>query len=307
MTASPLTGIAAGIGEPTALEEFLARMQEIGRIPRLLEARGLGVKYNLRLNRAQTLASGAATLLIPRRRRQDMWALRDVSFNLYRGECLAIIGPNGAGKSTLLQTLSGIIAPSEGAYRSRGRISSLLNLGVGFDPNLSGRENIPLAAAFLNISRREIRERMELIIDFADIGQFIDAPIRTYSSGMRARLGFAIASAVDPEILLIDEVLGTGDADFREKSKQRMRDLLEGAHAVVLVTHDMAWVGDFAHYVLVLDHGHLVAEGAPHAAIAFYKAARTGKAYRCEICEEADSVSDYCPGCGLIRLAAPPG
>jgi ABC-type polysaccharide/polyol phosphate transport system ATPase subunit len=284
---------------------FLDRMREIGRTPRLLEARGLGVKYDLRLNRAQTLASGAIGLLSLRRRTQDMWALRDVSFNLYRGECLAIIGPNGAGKSTLLQTLSGIITPSEGRFRTRGRVSSLLNLGVGFDPNLSGRENIPLAGAFLRLSPREVRERTEAIIEFADIGQYIDAPIRTYSSGMRARLGFAIASAVDPEILLIDEVLGTGDADFREKSKRHMQGLLEDARAVILVTHDMNWVAEFANYVLVLSHGHLAAEGAPAAAIAFYKATRTGKPYACETCQGIAALEDYCPGCGLMRLPLP--
>src|SRR4029453_6786480 len=142
------------------------------------------------------------------------WALRNVSFKVVHGESLGVIGPNGAGKSTLLQVLAGIITPSEGAVEVNGHVSSLLTLGAGFDQELSGRENILLAGAFMGLDDALVRDLLPTIVEYADPGQFIDAAIKTYSSGMRARLGFAIATSVDPDILLLDEVLATGDAEF---------------------------------------------------------------------------------------------
>jgi len=174
-----------------------------------------------------------------------------------------VIGPNGAGKSTLLQVLAGIIMPSEGIIDVRGQVSSLLTLGAGFDQELSGRDNILLAGAFLGIDHREMEERLEGIIEFADIGQFIDAAIKTYSAGMRARLGFSIATAVDPDVLLLDEVLGTGDQAFRAKSQVRIRELIKAAKGIVLVTHDMNWVTQFCNKAMLLERGHIVAEGDP--------------------------------------------
>ncbi len=199
---------------------------------------------------------------------RDFWALKDVSFKLVHGESLAVIGPNGAGKSTLLQVLAGIIMPSDGSVEVVGQISSLLTLGAGFDQELTGRENILLAGAFLGMSQKEMQRRLPGIIEFADIGQFIDAPIKTYSSGMRARLGFSIATAVDPDVLLIDEVLATGDQVFRAKSKARVLEIAEAAKAVVLVTHDMNWVTEFCNRALLLERGHVVAEGDPAEVVA---------------------------------------
>jgi ABC-2 type transport system ATP-binding protein len=228
-----------------------------------IDVQGLGVRYNLRLTRKNTIRQTLAT--IARRGEGDhgFWALREVSFRLVHGESLAVIGPNGAGKSTLLQALAGIITPSEGAIDVRGHISSLLQLGAGFDQELTGRDNITLAGAFLGIDRREISRRADRIIDFADIGQFIDAPIKTYSSGMRARLGFAIATSVDPDVLLLDEVLATGDQVFRAKSKARVLELAQGAKAIVLVTHDMHWVTEFCNRAMLIEKGRVVAEGEP--------------------------------------------
>jgi len=174
-----------------------------------------------------------------------------------------VIGPNGAGKSTLLQVLAGIIMPSEGIIDVRGQVSSLLTLGAGFDQELSGRDNILLAGAFLGIDHRVMEQRLEGIIEFADIGQFIDAAIKTYSAGMRARLGFSIATAVDPDVLLLDEVLGTGDQAFRAKSQVRIRELIKAAKGIVLVTHDMNWVTQFCNKAMLLERGHIVAEGDP--------------------------------------------
>jgi len=228
-----------------------------------IDVQGLGVRYNLRLTRKNTLRQTLATIAHRGEGDRAFWALRDVSFRLVHGESLAVIGPNGAGKSTLLQALAGIITPSEGAIDVRGHVSSLLQLGAGFDQELTGRDNITLAGAFLGIDRGEMNRRAERIIDFADIGQFIDAPIKTYSSGMRARLGFAIATSVDPDVLLLDEVLATGDQVFRAKSKARVLELARGAKAIVLVTHDMHWVTEFCNRAMLIEQGHVVAEGEP--------------------------------------------
>ena len=225
-----------------------------------IEVDRLGVRYDLRLTRRNTLRQSFRNFGRRSTDEKDFWALRDVSFRLVHGESLAIIGPNGAGKSTLLQVLAGIITPSEGSIEVRGQISSLLTLGAGFDQDLTGRENILLAGAFLGIDPAQMKRRLEGIIAFADIGQFIDAPIKTYSSGMRARLGFSIATSVDPDVLLLDEVLATGDQVFREKSKARVLELVRQAKAIVLVTHDMTWVTEYCNRAILLEHGHVVAE-----------------------------------------------
>ena len=223
----------------------------------------MGVKYNLRLTRRNTLRQSFRSLLTRKSGEHDFWALKDVSFKLVHGESLAVIGPNGAGKSTLLQLLAGIITPSAGSVQVRGQISSLLTLGAGFDQELTGTQNILLAGAFLGMDAKEMSRRLGGIIEFADLGQFIDAPIKTYSSGMRARLGFSIATSVDPDVLLLDEVLATGDQVFRAKSKARVLEIAAAAKAVVLVTHDMNWVTEFCNRALLLERGHVVAEGDP--------------------------------------------
>ena len=227
-----------------------------------IEVADLGVRYSLRFNRKSTLRQQIAQA-VSRTQVEEFWALRHVSFTLVRGESLGVIGPNGAGKSTLLQVLAGIITPSEGAVDVRGHVSSLLTLGAGFDAELTGRENILLAGAFLGLDDKLVRDLTPAIVAYADLGQFIDAPIKTYSSGMRARLGFAIATSVDPDILLLDEVLATGDADFRAKSKARVLDLVKAAKGIVLVTHDMNWVTEYCNRALLLEKGNVVIEGEP--------------------------------------------
>ena len=194
---------------------------------------------------------------------EQFWALRHVDLRVQRGESLAVIGPNGAGKSTLLQVLAGIIRPSEGAVDVLGHVSGLLTLGAGFDKELTGRDNILLGGAFLGLDDAVTRELLPSIIDYAELGEFIDAPLRTYSSGMRARLGFAIATSVDPDILLLDEVLATGDANFRAKSKARVIEIVAAAKAVVLVTHDMNWVTEYCNRAILIEKGVMVMEGEP--------------------------------------------
>ena len=231
-----------------------------------IKAVDLGVRYTLRVRRKTTVRTSVANFVL-RRPPERFWALRHVSVELSHGESLGVIGPNGAGKSTLLQVLAGIMRPSEGTVDVRGQVSGLLGLGVGFDPELSGVENILLGGAFLGIDDGKVHELLPSIVEFADLGDFIEAPLRTYSSGMRARLGFAIATAVDPDILLLDEVLATGDANFRAKSKARVIELVRAAKGVVLVTHDMEWVQEYCNRALLLEKGRIILEGAPDAVV----------------------------------------
>jgi ABC-type polysaccharide/polyol phosphate transport system ATPase subunit len=237
----------------------------------MMQVEDLGIRYDLRLTRKTTIRGAFRNLTKISREDRSFWALRNVSFRLAHGESLAIIGPNGAGKSTLLQVMAGILTPSEGRIEVVGHISTLLTLGAGFDEELSGRDNILLAGAFMGVDDREMRERLPGIIEFADIGQFIDAQIRTYSTGMKARLGFSIATAVDPDVLIIDEVLGTGDAVFRVKSQRRVAELAKAAKGIVLVTHDLHWAEEFCNRAMLLEKGRVIAEGNPAEVVALHR------------------------------------
>ncbi len=237
---------------------------------RAIRADQLGVRYSLKLTRKRTVRDS----IVRRVRREgdpDFWALRDVTFEVVHGESVGVIGPNGAGKSTLLQVLAGILLPSEGVVEVDGHVSSLLTLGVGFDEELSGVDNIRLAGAFMGIDHEVVEERLPSIIEYADLGQFIDAPIKTYSAGMRARLGFSIATSVEPDILLLDEVLATGDAVFRQKSKQRVLELVQQAKAIVLVTHDMSWVTEYCNRAILIEEGAIVLDGPPEEVVALHQ------------------------------------
>jgi ABC-type polysaccharide/polyol phosphate transport system ATPase subunit len=235
-----------------------------------IDVEGLGVQYDLRFNRKTTLRTSFQTRFRAPGE-THFWALTDVSFRVVHGESLAVIGPNGAGKSTLLQVLAGIIQPSSGSVAVNGHVSSLLTLGAGFDQELDGIDNIRLAGAFMGIDHRDMEARLPGIVEYADLGQFIDAPIKTYSMGMKARLGFSIATAVEPDILLLDEVLATGDAAFRTKSKARVLELVKGAKAIVLVTHDMSWVTEYCNRAILIEKGRIVAEGQPADVVAIHE------------------------------------
>src|SRR5262249_13009530 len=178
----------------------------------------------------------------------------DLSFDVRRGECLGLIGHNGAGKTTLLKMLSGLIKPDRGRIEMRGRVGGLIALGAGFNPILTGRENIYVNATILGLKKNEIDQKLEDIIDFADIGDFIDTPVQSYSSGMQVRLGFAIATAIEPEILLLDEVLAVGDRAFRVKCYNRIGRLQKNA-ATILVTHDMSYLSTVCNRILFMSHG----------------------------------------------------
>ena len=229
-----------------------------------LRATNMGIRYNLNFTKKTKLRTTFANLLDPRRRNKGhFWALRGINLTVNRGEAVGIIGPNGSGKSTMLLALSGIVQPSEGVVEVNGHVSTLLSLQAGFDADLSGRENIALAGALMGIDHKLMEEITPGIIQFASIGAFIDAPMKTYSSGMRARVGFSIATAVDPDILLLDEVLSTGDNKFKDKSRTRIAEVLTTAKAVVMVTHDMSWITSFCTRAILLDKGSIVAIGDP--------------------------------------------
>ena len=233
--------------------------------------RDVGIRYDLRLTKRTTLKGSIAGMLKRDHGQENhFWALRHLDLRLDHGESLAVIGPNGAGKSTLLLAIAGILAPSEGEILTYGRVSTLLTLGAGFEIELTGRDNIDLAGAFLGIEQKQMDALTPAIIEFADIGKFIDAPVKTYSSGMRARLGFSIATSITPDILLLDEVLGTGDAIFRSRSRARVKELVGKARAIVLVTHDLTFVGEFCNRAILLERGQLIAEGEPAEIVALY-------------------------------------
>ena len=201
---------------------------------------------------------------------REFWALQDVSFEVARGESLGIIGPNGAGKSTMLKLLSRIIKPNRGSYWVHGRLSALIEVGAGFHQDLTGKENIYLNGTILGMSRKEIKAKEEQIIDFSGIEDFIDTPVKRYSSGMKARLGFSVAAHMEPDVLLVDEVLSVGDARFRGKCIQHMQDLLASDVTVVFISHLLDQVRSLCSRTLVLDKGQVVFNGQTDAAIRKY-------------------------------------
>lgn len=189
-------------------------------------------------------------------RKDEFWAIQDVSFELRRGECIGLIGHNGAGKSTLLKMLNGLITPDKGRIEMHGRVGALIELGAGFNPILTGRENIYNNAAVLGFSKKEINEKFDEIVDFAEIGEYLDMPVKNYSSGMRVRLGFAVAAQMQPDILLVDEVLAVGDMGFVLKCFNQMDKLLNNT-AIILVSHSMPQVSRMATQVLMLEKGQV--------------------------------------------------
>ncbi len=202
--------------------------------------------------------------------RDVFWALKDVSFQARRGEAVGIIGPNGAGKSTLLKILSRVLKADRGSVAVHGRLSGLIEVGAGFHGDLSGRENIFVNGAILGMSSREIREKFDRIVDFAGIGEFLDMPVKRYSSGMYVRLGFSIAAHMEPDVLLVDEVLSVGDVSFKAKCMDAMRSFLRSGTSILFVSHNLAAIKRFCDRVVLLDHGTVHCEGTPDQAIAEY-------------------------------------
>jgi ABC-2 type transport system ATP-binding protein len=206
-----------------------------------------------------------------RGRSQELRAVDNISFDIAAGETVALLGHNGSGKSTSLKLLAGTVIPTAGSVRTHGRIAPLLELGAGFHPDLTGRENVFLNAAILGVKRRYVKDHLDEIVEFSGIREFIDSPVRFYSTGMTARLGFAVAVHVEPEIVLIDEVLAVGDAGFQEKCLARMTSMRDEGRTLILVTHSLEQAQSFCSRVLVMDHGKLIYDGP---------ACDAGEAYR---------------------------
>jgi len=202
--------------------------------------------------------------------REEFWALRDITFSLRRGEVLGLIGMNGAGKSTLLKILSQVTVPTTGSFVTHGRLGSLIEIGAGFHPDLSGRENIFLNGSIMGMPRREVQQKFDQIVAFAEVERFIDTPIKFYSSGMQMRLGFAVAAHTDPDVLLIDEILAVGDASFQAKCLNKLAELKEQDKTIILVSHNLTNITDHSTKVLWLDHGTVRMFGDSDAVVDAY-------------------------------------
>lgn len=227
----------------------------------IVSVKNISLKFKMEQNRANSLKEFCVRWLKRDLKSEDFWALTDVSFDVEKGDVIGIIGHNGAGKSTLLKVISGIMKPTKGTIEAHGNIVPMLELGSGFDMELSGRENIYLNGAILGYSEEFLNEKYDEIVAFSELGNFIEAPLRTYSSGMLARLAFSVACIVEPEILIVDEILSVGDADFQEKSRARMMQLMTGGTTVFFVSHSLKQIREMCNKVVWLEHGKIQAVG----------------------------------------------
>lgn len=214
---------------------------------------------------------GVTTLLSRKKQSKLKWALKGITLNVKKGEVLGVIGRNGSGKSSLVRLMSGIYSPESGSVLSSGKLFLLANVKIGFTGNLTGRENAYLYGSILGYSRKKMDEMMPEIIEFSELEEYIDQPLKTYSSGMTARLGFSVATAVQPDILLIDEVLSVGDLDFRERSKERILNMVENAGTVVIVSHSLGLLKNICNRIVFIDDGEAVAMGDPDEVIQIYR------------------------------------
>jgi ABC-type polysaccharide/polyol phosphate transport system ATPase subunit len=243
--------------------------------PPMVRVDGVSLRYRLAKQRIPSLKEYAIHWLRGVLRYEDLWALRDLSFSVARGESLGIVGRNGAGKSTLLKVISRVLKPTTGSVQVHGRVSPILELGAGFDHELTGIENIFLNGLLLGRTRREVDDRLEEIIEFSGLGDFIRAPVRNYSSGMLARLGFAVATAWVPDLLILDEVLAVGDASFVERCDERLQSFRDHGTTVIVVSHATQAVLQTCKRCLWLDAGRLIADGPAAEVVARYLSAGT--------------------------------
>lgn len=221
----------------------------------MIKAKNVSVKYLMTYDRIKSMKEYLVQMVKGKIKYEEFWALKNISFEVKKGEVLGIIGHNGAGKSTLLKVISGILKPTEGSVQVNGTVVPMLELGSGFDFDLTGRENVFLNGAILGYSEQFLKEKYEEIVEFSELGQFIDVPLRNYSSGMVMRLAFSIATVVQPDILIVDEILAVGDAEFQAKSKKRMLELMGGGTTVLFVSHSLEQIREMCNQVIWLDHG----------------------------------------------------
>ena len=229
----------------------------------IIQADHVSMCFRMDMNRTTNLKEWFVRWAKRQQKYKDFYALNDVSMTVERGDVLGIIGRNGSGKSTLLKVISGMYKPTSGAVRTAGRVAPMRELGSGFDHELSGRENIFLNGAIMGYSEEYLQKKYQEIVDFSELGDFIDAPLKTYSSGMMMRLAFSVATVIEPEILIVDEILAVGDASFQEKSFLRMMEIIHGGTTVLFVSHNMDQIRKLCTKIAWLEHGKLRAFGEP--------------------------------------------
>lgn len=238
----------------------------------IIEVNHVTMRFRMANDRINSIKEYLVQFLKKRLKYSEFEALKDVSFTVERGEIVGLIGHNGAGKSTMLKIISRIMKPTEGSVVVRGNVVPMLELGSGFDFDMTGRENIFLNGAILGYSEEFLKSKYQEIVDFSELGPFIDTPIRNYSSGMISRLAFSIASAVNPEILIVDEILGVGDADFQTKSQNRMMEMMGGGTTVLMVSHNIKQIREMCDRVVWIEHGQVIDQGPAEQICSKYEA-----------------------------------
>lgn len=225
----------------------------------MIKIEDVSMKFNLGVEKEKSLKTIFINLFSPKKRnkKQYFWALKDIDFNIKQGEVVGIIGANGAGKSTILKVVSGVMKPTKGKVTVNGMISPMIELGAGFDGELTARENIYLNGAILGYSKELLDEKFDEIVEFSELKEFLDVPVKNFSSGMTAKLAFSISTIVEPEILIVDEILSVGDIKFQEKSKQKMMSMINGGTTVLYVSHSLQSIKDLCTKTIWLDHGEL--------------------------------------------------
>ncbi len=236
-----------------------------------IEVEHVGMRFNMSSEKVDDLKDYVIRLLKRQLMYKEFWALRDVSFKVEKGDRVGVLGFNGAGKSTLLKVISGVLKPTEGSVKRRGTLAPLLELGAGFDNQYTGAENIYLYGAMLGYSKKFLDEKYNEIVEFSELGEFIDVPVKNYSSGMKARLGFAVATIVEPDILILDEVLSVGDAKFRKKSLAKIQSMIADNVTVLFVSHSIDQMLSVCNKAILLDHGSLIAAGEAADVAAIYQ------------------------------------
>lgn len=236
-----------------------------------VRVKNVGMRFNLSQERVDNLKEYMIKFLRRDLKYNEFWALKDISFDIKKGERLGVLGLNGSGKSTLLKVVSGVLKPSAGVVQTRGVVAPLLELGAGFSPEYTGRENIYLYGAVLGYTKDFLDEKFDEIVDFSGLGEFIEVPLKNYSSGMKARLGFSIATVVEPDILILDEVLSVGDKKFRRKSEKKIMSMFEKGVTVLFVSHSLEQVCRLCDKAIILDSGRLVAKGSVDKVARIYK------------------------------------
>lgn len=236
-----------------------------------VQVKNVGMRFNLSQERVDNLKEYMIKMVKHDLRFNEFWALRDINFDIKKGERLGVLGLNGSGKSTLLKIVSGVLKPTTGTVTTRGTVAPLLELGAGFSKEYTGRENIYLYGSVLGFSKKFLDEKFDEIVDFSGLGEFIDVPIKNYSSGMKSRLGFSIATVVEPDVLILDEVLSVGDKKFRRKSERKIMDMFDNGVTVLFVSHSLEQVQRLCDKAIILDGGHLVAQGSTDKVARIYK------------------------------------